>query len=155
MSHVLQQEDFVRPRPKSAKGNLPSQLSSPFPFHQSSASQEQTLSNSIAPNPSFASLSPSQCSHSQGGRFNPGTSSWSPWAIRGWHPAAQAGGLLTDLILRQAQLQEAKSPSCVPPKVVHGLRDETKGYSSFWKRVSGSGARRVDGTCHRLGAAGQ
>lgn len=43
---------------KSAAGNLPSKLSSPFlfSFHRRSTSQAQTLSDRVAPNPSFALL---------------------------------------------------------------------------------------------------
>lgn len=45
------------------------------------------------------------------------------------------------MLLRQAQLQEAESPSCVPPTLVHGVRDGTEGSSCLLKRVAGSGVQ--------------
>lgn len=139
------------PRPKSA-GNVPSKLSSPFlfSFHQSSTSQtrpklfpiEQPQIPALL---CFALLAQFTTVPPRGDSTQK-------------HPAGvlrRGGGPLTDLLLCQAQVQEAKSPSCVPPKLVHGVRDETEGSSRLWKRVAGRGARRVNGTCHWLGAAGQ
>lgn len=150
------------PRPKSVAGNLPSKLSSPFlfSFHESSTSQAQTLSHSVVPNPSFALLAqfttvPLRAIQPGGIQLETSGARSAARLGRHTHPAAQAGGPLTDLLLCQAQLHEAKSPNCVPPKLVHGVRDETKGSSRLWKRVAGRGVTRVNGTCHWLGAAGQ
>lgn len=64
--------------------------------------------------------------------------------------------------LRQAQLQEAESPGCVPPKLVHGVQRERRargkgagGSLSAGQGPAEDGTRMADRTWQRLGSAGQ
>lgn len=148
------------PRPKISGGQLAQQTFFSLSLFLS-PTQHFPSANSFrkgSPKSQLCFASPVHYSPSRA--IQPEVSSCSPQALAPVYasPLPQAGGPLTDLLLLllcQAQLQEAKSPSCVPPKLVHGELDETEGSSRLWKRIAGRGAMRVNGTCHWLGAAGQ